>query len=96
MRRLGQCKRPCFSTSGSGEDSISVDEGRDSSRSLEDEDISREKPAHRQWKPIKGYQGGRHPETGRPHGRGVMEYKNGDVYKGDWRDGKRHEGELLC
>lgn len=25
-----------------------------------------------------------------PHGRGTMEYKIGDVYRGEWQEGKRH------
>ena len=27
---------------------------------------------------------------GQPHGKGIMHYKNGDIYNGEWQNGKRH------
>ena len=52
-------------------------------------------PKKKVWKPIKGYIGGRHPETGEQHGFGVMELPYGKVYKSMWDNGQMHgQGEL--
>ncbi len=33
---------------------------------------------------------------GKPHGRGVYEWKSGDKYDGEYKDGKRHgKGEFV-
>jgi len=29
-------------------------------------------------------------DKGQRHGKGIMRYENGDVYEGDWKDGKMH------